>query len=63
MFGLGSAYTSIKSEGRTLHSVVEEARQFERRYIMYGTISNPYASSGGMKRVGCRLSTVECDRL
>ena len=47
VIGLGSAYISIRSGGRTLHSVIEEVRQLERRYAMYGTIFNPYTSNSG----------------
>ena len=47
VIGLGSAYISIKPGGRTLHSVIEEARQLERRYTIYGNISDPYAGSSG----------------
>ena len=42
---LGAAYISIRTKGRRLDSVIEEARQLERRHIMHGTIVNPYASS------------------
>ena len=44
VIGLGSAYVSIRPGGRTLHSVIEEARQLERRYTMYSTVPDPYAS-------------------
>ena len=44
VIGLGSAYVSIRPGGRTLYSVIEEARQFERRYAMYSTVPDPYAS-------------------
>ena len=44
VIGLGSAYVSIQPGGRTLYSVIEEARQFERRYAMYSTVPNPYVS-------------------
>ena len=47
VIGLGSAYISIRPRGRTLHSVIEEARQLERRYAMYGTIFDPYTSNIG----------------
>ena len=47
VIGLGSAYISIRSGGRTLHSVIEEVRQLERRYTIYSTIFDPYASSSG----------------
>ena len=46
VIGLGSDYISIRPGGRTLHSV-EEARQLERRYTMYGNIADPYAGSSG----------------
>ena len=46
--GLGQAYVSIKLGGRTLHSVIEEAQQLERRYTIYGFMPDRYASSGGM---------------
>ena len=54
VFGLGSAYVSIRPGGRTLYSVIEEARQFERRYAMYSTVPDPYASgsSGGVMPQG-----------
>ena len=47
LFGirLGSTYVSIRPGGRTLHSVIEEARQLETRYAMYGFILDLYASS------------------
>ena len=44
VIGLGSDYVSIRPGGRTLHSVIEEARQLERRYAMYSTVPDPYAS-------------------
>ena len=44
MIELGSAYVSIRLGGRTLHSVIEEARWLERRYTMYGSIPDPYLS-------------------
>ena len=44
VFGLGSAYVNIRPGGRTLYSVIEEARQFERRYAMYSTVPDPYVS-------------------
>ena len=44
VMGLGAAYISIRPGDRTLHSVIEEARQLERRYAMYSTVANPYAS-------------------
>ena len=47
VIGLGSDYISIRLRGRTLHSVIEEARQLERRYTMCGSIADPYASSSG----------------
>ena len=47
VIGLGSAYISIRPRGKTLYSVIEEARQLEMRYTMYGPISNPYAISSG----------------
>ena len=47
VIGLGSDYISIRLGGRTLHSVIEEARQLERRYTMYGNIADPYAGSSG----------------
>ena len=43
--GLGAAYISIRTEDWRLDSVIEEARQLERRHIMHDTIFNPYASS------------------
>ena len=54
VIGLGSDYVSIRPGGRTLHSVIEEARQLERRYAMYGNVANPYAgsSSRGMTSQG-----------
>ena len=48
VIGLGSAYISIRPGGRTLHSVIEEARQLERRYTMYDSVADPYA--GGSDR-------------
>ena len=48
VIGLGSAYISIRPGGRTLHSVIEEARQLERHYTMYGSVADPYA--GGSDR-------------
>ena len=45
MITLGLAYVSIRPGGRTLHSIIEEARQLERRYTMYGPIPDPYANS------------------
>ena len=45
MTGLGAAYISIRTEGRRLDNVIEEARQLERRHIMHDTITDPYASS------------------
>ena len=49
MTGLGAAYISIKTKGRRLDSVIEEARQLERRHIMHGTIVDAYAiSSSGV---------------
>ena len=44
VIGLGSAYVSIRLGGKTLYSVIEEARQFERRYVMYSTVPDLYAS-------------------
>ena len=41
MTGLGPAYIGIRTEDWRLESVVEEARQLERRDIMHGTIPNP----------------------
>ena len=54
VIGLGSAYVSIRPGGRTLYSVIEEARQLERRYAMYSTVPNPYTtgSSRGMMPQG-----------
>ena len=54
VIGLGSAYVSIRPCGRTLYSVIKEARQFERRYAMYSTVPDPYASgsSGGVMPQG-----------
>ena len=43
--GLGAAYISIWMEDQRLNNVIKEARQLERRHIMHGTISDPYASS------------------
>ena len=48
MTGLGTAYISIRTEDRRLDSVIKEAQQLERRHIMYGIISDPYASSSGV---------------
>ena len=45
VIGLGPTYIGIWTEDRRLESVVEEARQFERRHIMHGTILDPYLSS------------------
>ena len=47
--GLGQAYVSIKLGGKTLHSVIEEAQQLERRYTINGFfLPDRYASSSGM---------------
>ena len=45
MTGLAVVYISIRTKDRRLDSVIEEARQLERRLIIHGTISDPYASS------------------
>ena len=45
MMDLGIAYINIRTKDRRLDSVIEKARQFERRHIMHDTISDPYASS------------------
>ena len=38
VMGLGAAYISIQTEDWRLDSVIEEARQLERRHIMHDTI-------------------------
>ena len=43
--GLGPTYIGIRTESHTLESVVQEARQLERRYIMHGIIPDPYLRS------------------
>ena len=48
VIGLGSAYISIRPGGRTLLSVIEEARQLERRHIMHGTIPDPCQSGNSV---------------
>ena len=45
VIGLGPTYIGIWTEDRRLESVVEEAKQLERRHIMHGTIPDPYLSS------------------
>ena len=45
MIGLGPAYIGIQTEDQRLYSVIEEARQLERRYIRRGIIPDPYVSS------------------
>ena len=45
VFGLGPEFMVIRPEGRSLESVVEEARQVERRHIRHGTMPDPYQSS------------------
>ena len=42
VFGLGPEFMVIRPEGRGLESVVEEARQVERRHIRNGTMPDPY---------------------
>ena len=44
VFGLGPEFMVIRPEGRSLESVVEEARQVERRHIRHGTMPDPYQS-------------------
>ena len=44
VFGLGPEFMVIRLEGRSLESVVEEARQVERRHIRHGTMPDPYQS-------------------
>ena len=44
VFGLGPEFMVIQPEGRSLESVVEEARQVERRHIWHGTMPDPYQS-------------------
>ena len=45
VIGLGSAYTSMHTEGHNLEHVIEEGRMLERRHIRQGTIVDPYLSS------------------
>ena len=44
VFGLGPEFMVIRPERRSLESVVEEARQVERRHIRHGTMLDPYQS-------------------
>ena len=44
VFGLGPEFMVIRPEGRSLESVVEEARQVERRHIRHGTLPDLYQS-------------------
>ena len=44
VFGLGLEFIVIRPEGHSLESVVEEARQVERRHIRHGTMPDPYQS-------------------
>ena len=44
MFGLGPEFMVIRPEGRSLESVVEEARKVERQHIRHGTMPDPYQS-------------------
>ena len=44
VFGLGPEFMVIRPEGRSLESVVEEARQVERRHIRHGTLPDPSQS-------------------
>ena len=48
VFGLGPEFMVFRPEGRSLESVVEEARQVERRYIRHGTMPDPYQSDSIM---------------
>ena len=43
--GFGPSYIGIQIEDQRLESVIEEARQLERRYIRRGIIPDPYVSS------------------
>ena len=52
--GLGPTYVEILTEGRTLESIIDEARQLERRPIMHGMIPDPYMSRDG-GTVGVRV--------
>ena len=45
--GLGSTYVGIRTEGYTLESIIDEARQLVRRHIRHSTIPNLYMSGDG----------------
>ena len=44
VFGLGPEFMVIRPEGRSLESIIEEARQVERQHIHHGTLPDLYHS-------------------